>query len=208
MAREPAPVRRFRIPGKERRKIILDAAMNLFGTRGFHGVSLDEIAAAASITKPVLYDHFSSKEDLYLRVCEEIRERLLQSGREVIAPPQTLSQRLRAGVEAFFVFAGHNPAAIRILLSPPRDVKRLYKAIQKIQDEATQSILATMLQAGVDPAKGEDADLRLTIQVEFIKRGLHALAEWRTFHPAVPIDVVVGAISQLLGQGLLSKQNM
>jgi AcrR family transcriptional regulator len=92
----------------------------VFASRGFHGVSIDQIAAAANITKPVLYDHFSSKQSLYIQVSKAIRERLLAAGRNALIFPQTFPARTRAGVEAFFIFGEKNPAAIRILLSPPQ----------------------------------------------------------------------------------------
>src|SRR5262249_14406602 len=156
------PKRQVRVAGSERRRIILGRALELFSARGFHGTSMADIAVASNITKPVLYDHFSSKEDLYIEVCKEIRERLLAAGAQVMTdcdPPA----RIRAGVEAFFTFAEKDPAAIRILLSPPRDEKRLYRAIQQIQDHATQAITGMFLAIGVPAPKDEAAAQRLTI---------------------------------------------
>jgi AcrR family transcriptional regulator len=196
---------RTRVPGSERKRIIVAQALELFADRGFHGVSVDEIASASGITKPVLYDHFSSKQDLYIQVSREIRERLLATGRDVIQPPRSLAERIRTGVEAFFVFAEQNPAAIRILLSPPKNEKKLYRAIQAVQDEATASIMKMLLAAGLRIPNNQAATGRLRIQVEFIKQGLHALAEWRTYHAATPRDLVVDAISQLIRAGLLAK---
>jgi AcrR family transcriptional regulator len=196
---------RTRVPGSERKRIILEQALELFADRGFHAVSVDEIAFASGITKPVLYDHFSSKQDLYIQVSREIRERLLAAGRDVIQRPHNLAERIRIGVEAFFVFAEANPAAIRILLSPPKDEKKLYRAIQALQDEATASIMKMVLASGLRVPNNQGGARRLRIQVEFIKQGLHALAEWRTYHAATPRDEVVDAISQLIRAGLLAK---
>ena len=197
--------KRRRVSGSERRRIILENALDLFAHRGFHGVSVDEIAAASKITKPVLYDHFSSKQDLYMQVSREIRERLLSAGREVILSSPGIAARIRAGVEAFFVFAEKNLGAIRILLSPPRDEDRLYRSIQVLQDEATASLMKMVLAAGVPAPVNEAGARKLRLQVEFIKRGLHALGEWRIQHPSVSRDVVVDAISDLIRAGLASQ---
>ena len=196
---------RARISGSERKRIILEQALELFAGRGFHGVSVEEIASASSITKPVLYDHFSSKQDLYIQVSREIRERLLATGREVIQSRRSVAERIRAGVEAFFVFAEANPAAIRILLSPPKDEKKLYRAIQAVQDEATDAIMKMLLAVGLRIPNNEAGVEQLSIQAEFIKQGLHALAEWRMYHAATPRDLVVDAISQLICVGLLAR---
>jgi AcrR family transcriptional regulator len=164
-----------------------------------------DIAVASNITKPVLYDHFPSKEDLYVEVCKEIRERLLAAGTQVMTDRNTPA-RIRAGVEAFFTFAEKNPAAIRILLSPPRDEKRLYRAIQQIQDHATQAITDMFLAIGVPAPKDEATAQRLAIQAEFFKRGLHALGQWRVEHPAVSKETVVDAISGLVFRGLSAQK--
>src|SRR5689334_5973187 len=63
--------RRLRAP--ERRQVVLDAAGRLFGERGYEGTSLNEVAAAAGVTKPILYRHFDSKRALYLALLERHR---------------------------------------------------------------------------------------------------------------------------------------
>jgi AcrR family transcriptional regulator len=194
-----------RVSGSERKKIILEQALELFADRGFHAVSVDEIASASRITKPVLYDHFASKQDLYIQVSREIRDRLLAAGNDVIQPAHSLPERIRIGVEAFFEFAERNPAAIKILLSPPKGERKLYRAIQAVQDDATASIMKMLLAAGLRVPNSKAGTDGLRIQVEFIKQGLHALAEWRMYHAGTPRDLVVDAISQLIRAGLLAK---
>jgi AcrR family transcriptional regulator len=194
--------RKRRIRRSERRKLIMAEATKLFAHKGFHAATVDEIAAATKISKPVLYDHFSSKQELYLEVCKEIRERLLAAGREVILPPQSLGTRIRAGVEAFFLFGESNPEAIRILLSPPRDEVEVFRAVEAIQDEATESIMKLVLAVGVAKPEDDDGLAQFRVQMEFIKQGLHALAEWRQRHGDVPRRVVVEGISSLIESGL------
>jgi AcrR family transcriptional regulator len=206
MARLKQRSRQVRVPGPERKRIILEQAMELFSRRGFHGASIDAIVAASGITKPVLYDHFSSKGDLYIQVCKHIRERLLAAGNQVVTPSRGIAERIRAGVEAFFEFAEQNPAAIRILLSPPRDEKRLYGAVQAVQDEATAAITKMYLAIGVTPPRDAESVSQLQVQVEFIKRGLHALGQWRLEHASTSRDVVVDAISRLIHSGLVMQR--
>ena len=70
----PSPLRfkanRERLSGAQRRAAILDAAIELFASRGFRGVTTREIAAAVGVTEPVLYQHFPSKRDLYTAIIE------------------------------------------------------------------------------------------------------------------------------------------
>jgi AcrR family transcriptional regulator len=61
-----------RLTGQERRAAIIDAAINSFAQKGFRGVTTRELAQAAGVSEPVLYDHFPSKRDLYNAIIEKI----------------------------------------------------------------------------------------------------------------------------------------
>jgi AcrR family transcriptional regulator len=75
---ESAPrSRRKRMTGKERRSQLLDIGRALFAERGFDGTSIEEIAAKAGVSKPVVYEHFGGKEGLYAVVVDREMERLL-----------------------------------------------------------------------------------------------------------------------------------
>src|SRR3954462_3334303 len=71
-----ATVERRRLPVAERRELIVEVAGQLFGERGYEGTRLDDVAAAAGVTKPVLYRHFDSKRDLYLALLARHRDDL------------------------------------------------------------------------------------------------------------------------------------
>ena len=65
-----------RLPVAERRALIIEAAGQLFGERGYEATRLDQIAAAAGVTKPIVYRHFDSKRDLYLALLDRHRDDL------------------------------------------------------------------------------------------------------------------------------------
>ncbi|MGB9347936.1 MAG: helix-turn-helix domain-containing protein, partial [Ilumatobacteraceae bacterium] len=66
-----------RLPANARREQILDVALEVFATHGFHGSSMNDVADAVGVTKPVLYQHFDSKRDLYQALIDEVGDRLL-----------------------------------------------------------------------------------------------------------------------------------
>jgi AcrR family transcriptional regulator len=74
---QPAKASRKRMTGKERRQQLLDIGRRLFAERGFEGTSIEEIAAQAGVSKPVVYEHFGGKEGLYAVVVDREVERLL-----------------------------------------------------------------------------------------------------------------------------------
>ena len=67
----------IRLPAAERREQLITVAMDVFAREGYHQTSMNDVAEAAGITKPVLYQHFASKRELYLALIEEAGARLL-----------------------------------------------------------------------------------------------------------------------------------
>src|SRR5690242_1596805 len=65
-----------RLPAAARRRQLLDVALGEFAERGYSGVSMDQVAEAAGVTKPVLYQHFTSKRALYLELVADVADRL------------------------------------------------------------------------------------------------------------------------------------
>ena len=100
-----------RLPAAQRRRQLLDVALVRFAERGFHGTSMDDVAEAAGVTKPVLYQHFGSKRDLYLELLDDVGAQLLSA----IAAATTSAGRPRAQVEAGFA------AYLEVVSSRPED---------------------------------------------------------------------------------------
>src|SRR5687768_4632909 len=65
-----------RLPAARRRQQLLDVALGVFAERGFHPTSMNDLAEAAGVTKPVLYQHFGSKRELYLELLDDVGTRL------------------------------------------------------------------------------------------------------------------------------------
>ena len=87
MASESKRVPRSRMTGKERREQLLDVSRRLFAEKGFDGTSVEEIASRASVSKPVVYEHFGGKEGIYAVVVD----------REVQALTTVLTDALTSG---------------------------------------------------------------------------------------------------------------
>src|ERR1700733_6085181 len=76
-ATSDARPRSNRLPRHERRRQLLDAALEVFVARGYHAAAMDEIADRAGVSKPVLYQHFPGKQELYLALLDESVDRLI-----------------------------------------------------------------------------------------------------------------------------------
>lgn len=105
----------MRLPAPRRRNQLLDVARELFAARGFHATSMDEVAEAAGVTKPVLYQHFPSKRALYRELLEDVGRRLLAELASATAPADTGRERVQAGFAAYFGFVTDHRSAFRLL---------------------------------------------------------------------------------------------
>src|SRR6266705_3331945 len=79
-----------RVRRRSRRDEILEIAVGLFASRGYHGVSMDDIGAAAGVTGPALYHHFAGKEAMLVAALAPVSERLLEESRRQIRRLQRL----------------------------------------------------------------------------------------------------------------------
>src|SRR4051812_34348310 len=144
MARPPSPARR-----RTRREEILEIAVGLFATRGYHGVSMDDIGKEAGVTGPALYHHFAGKDAMLVAALKPVSEGLLNGGhqraQEHVGDP-------RAAIEALVAFhvdfALANPAVIALHLHEldrlPEDPRREIRRLQRRYVEEWVTVLTAL----------------------------------------------------------------
>jgi AcrR family transcriptional regulator len=104
-----------RLPRDERRAQLLSAALEVFTAAGYHSAAMDEIADRAKVSKPVLYQHFPSKLELYLAVLDLHIDSLVFAIQKAIAQHRSNADRVKATVEAYFGFIDSEGEAFRLL---------------------------------------------------------------------------------------------
>src|SRR5205807_1258989 len=102
--KSPAAAPRRRVSAEERRELILDAALEIFAQRGYHGSSIDEIAHTAGVSKALIYEHFPSKRDLHISLLERNIQEIFERLATAAATSDPGEVRLEAGVNAFLEF--------------------------------------------------------------------------------------------------------
>lgn len=108
-------VRGGRLPRSARRAQLLEAAQSVFVESGYHAAAMDEIAERAHVSKPVLYQHFPGKLDLYLALIEQHTTELPELVRQAMASTPDNSSRVAAAVSTFFSFVDREDAAFRLV---------------------------------------------------------------------------------------------
>ena len=103
-----------RLPASARRRQLLDAALEAFAARGFHATSMNDVADAAGVTKPVLYQHFGSKRALYQELLDDVAATLESRIHEATATGGPRSQ-VEAGFRAYFTFVAERRSRFTLL---------------------------------------------------------------------------------------------
>ena len=191
---------RRRLTAEERRAKILSAAVRAFATDGYDRTSMDRIADLSKVTKPVLYDHFPSKQALFLTVLESIRDGLIAKGKAIAEAGESPEQKFRRAVDAFLQFVEGQPDAARVLLTVPRGDTAAAKISRQVQAGAAAGIAALL--AAVMPGS---PPWRRQAAAEFLKEGLHAVAEWWLENPGPSRGEIVEVVAGLVLSGQLSK---
>ena len=106
-----------RLPAPERREQLLTVARHVFARRGFHETSMNDVAKDAGVTKPVLYQHFASKRELYRAVLEDVGQRLQTNVIEAAALATSPRQQVETGLTAYLEFVESDPEGFRVLFT-------------------------------------------------------------------------------------------
>ena len=104
-----------RLPRHERRRQLLDAALEVFVSQGYHAAAMDEIAERAGVSKPVLYQHFPGKLDLYLALLDQSVDELVDAVRDALRSTTDNKQRVAATFSAYFEYVESEGQAYRLV---------------------------------------------------------------------------------------------
>lgn len=114
---EATPPVRVRLPRDERRALLLEAALDVFSHHGYHATAMDDIAERAGVSKPVLYQHFDSKLELYVALAERVRDELVHTVRSALSSTPDNDRRIAATLEAFFEFVDRPGSGYPLILA-------------------------------------------------------------------------------------------
>jgi AcrR family transcriptional regulator len=139
-----------RLPASARREQILDIALEVFGSRGYHGASMNEIAEAAGVTKPVLYQHFDSKNELFAALIDDVGTRMRDTIAKATADAPDGKTQTRLGFRAYFRWVATDHAGFRLLYGgAARHDAEFTAQIRRITSDAASAI-APLIAVDVD----------------------------------------------------------
>jgi AcrR family transcriptional regulator len=187
-----------RLPRPARRRQLLGAAQEVFVAQGYHAAAMDEIAERAGVSKPVLYQHFPGKLELYLALLDESAQELVGIVREALSSTTDNKQRVPATFQAFFDFVSSSGEAFRLvfesdLSNEPAVRERLDRTMRDCAEMISQFIR-------------EDAGLR-DDEARLLGMALVGMAQvssryWLSTDQAIPKDAAEQLLARLAWRGI------
>ncbi|MFF1881111.1 TetR/AcrR family transcriptional regulator [Pseudarthrobacter sp. NPDC058196] len=194
----PAGHRSARLPRDERRAQLLAAAQEVFVANGYHGAAMDEIAETAHVSKPVLYQHFPSKRELYLALLESHLTSLTELMLGALNSTSDNDERVQAVMRAYFHFIANDDQAHRLvfesdLINDP-DVSSRLETFNRTFADAIARVIA------------EDTKLP-HLEAELLGRGLAGMAQvsaryWLETDGNLDLNVASDLIYRLAWRGI------
>ena len=187
-----------RLPRPARRRQLLGAAQEVFVAQGYHAAAMDDIADRAGVSKPVLYQHFPGKLDLYLALLDESADELVAIVREALSSTTDNSQRVPATFRAFFDYVGTSGEAFRLvfesdLSNEPAVRNRLERTMRECAEMVSQFIRED---AGVG-----DAEARL-LGMALVGMAQVSARYWLSADDAIGKDAAEDLLSRLAWRGI------
>jgi AcrR family transcriptional regulator len=173
---------RQRMPAAARRHQLLDVALVRFAASGYQGTSMDEIADAAGVTKPVLYQHFSSKRQLFAELLTSEGRRLLADVQSRAAAQTQPYQRLLAGFRAYFGFVCQRTSAFQLLFGSGARLADEFADFVRQTEESMAAVIARFIEADIDEAH------RDLLGHAIVGLGEVAGRRWVNHHGPGPLD--------------------
>ena len=187
-----------RLPRPARRRQLLGAAQEVFVAQGYHAAAMDEIAERAGVSKPVLYQHFPGKLELYLALLDESAQELVRIVSEALSSTTDNKQRVPATFQAFFDFVSSSGEAFRLvfesdLSNEPAVRERLDRTMRDCAEMISQFIR-------------EDAGLR-DDEARLLGMALVGMAQvssryWLSTDKAIPKDAAEQLLARLAWRGI------
>ncbi|WP_067671609.1 TetR/AcrR family transcriptional regulator [Nocardia miyunensis] len=187
----PAGKRRPRVSRVVRRQHFLAAAGAVFATRGYHATTVDDVCRRAGFSKPVLYDYFPSKLDLYLEVLQSHLEALMSSVRAALCSTTDNQQRVRAAVQAYFDFVDDEVEGFRMVFeSSVVDEPSVQWQIDRAKEACVDAVFDVVAHdSGLDPQRARILAVGLVGVSEFTAR--HWLQTARPVPKNEAVDMTV-----------------
>jgi len=187
----------IRLPAAERRDQLLATALATFADHGYHQASMNGIAEAAGVTKPVLYQHFGSKRELFLEVLREVGDELRERVRLATLGAPTPHQQVLRGFEAWFGWVDEQRDGFTVLFAGDvrRDPEFLAEA-SKVEGQIADNIADLIVVEGLSDER------RRLLAYGIVGLGESSCRRWLAKEIELDADDLAAQVAELAWAGL------
>jgi AcrR family transcriptional regulator len=189
-----------RLPRAVREQQMLDSAIRVFSEYGFQRASMDEIAARAGISKPMVYAYLGSKEELFIACLHREGTRMMEAVIRVVEPDLPPDEQLWRGLRAFFQFVAAHREGWSVLYRQARGQEPFAAELTQMRDrmlDTVTTLLDRITVAGGGRYRPEDL---IAMAYALVGAG-ESLADWVVEHPEVPPEVTATRLMNIVWLG-------
>jgi AcrR family transcriptional regulator len=191
--------RGIRMPRKARRAQLLDAALEVFVAHGYHSAAMDDIAERAGVSKPVLYQHFPSKLELYLALLDQTCDTVIDAVREALeSSPDNNKLRVQATMDVFYAYVANAGGAFRLVFeSDLVNEPAVRERVERVTNESAESIAAV-----IHDDTGLPAEESQLIAVSLVGMAQVSARYWLGRESRIKQDEAASLVSGLAWRGI------
>ncbi|MDQ2678315.1 MAG: TetR/AcrR family transcriptional regulator [Actinomycetota bacterium] len=187
----------MRLPAAERREQLLHTAVAVFAEHGFHATSMNDVAEAAGVTKPVLYQHFSSKRELFIELLADIGAELRETIAKATADAAGPRQQIEDGFRAYFRYVDEQTDSFKVLFGSGARRDPEFASFARNVEESIAEAIAELIVIG-----GQPVSHGLMLAHSIVGMTESASRYWLAHDREPDVDTLASQLSQLAWSGL------
>jgi len=193
-----ATPRGSRLPRKERRAQLLDSALEVFVAQGYHAAAMDDIAERAGVSKPVLYQHFPGKLELYLALLDSSCDAIIDNCRRALDSTHDNKLRVAAAMEAFYEYIASHDGAFRLVFeSDLTNEPAVRAAVDRVTTEC-----AAMITEVIHDDTGLPAEAARLLAVSLVGMAQVSARFWLAGGGEISQDTAAALVAGLAWRGI------
>ena len=186
------------MPRRERRAQLLSSALEVFVAHGYHAAAMDDIADRAGVSKPVLYQHFPGKLELYIALLDRSCDAVVEAIREALASTTDNKQRVAAAIAAFYEYVANETGAFRLVFESDLTNE---PAVRERVDRVTDDCAAAIAEV-IEQDTGLPHEAALLLAVSLVGMGQVSARFWLQGGGTIDQDAAASLVSGLAWRGI------
>jgi AcrR family transcriptional regulator len=187
-----------RLPRRARRAQLLSAALEVFVAQGYHAAAMDDIAERAGVSKPVLYQHFPGKLELYLALLDQSCDTIISSCAKALESTEDNKQRVTATMHAFYAYVASAEGAFRLVFESDLTNEPAVRArVDRVTVECAKLIAHV-----ISDDTGLPAEQSQLLAVSLVGMGQVSARFWLTESGSIDQDAAASLIAGLAWRGI------